>query len=129
MPSFNHPSDEGFQVKSMINRQLQRRKRRLERRLDKKDLRGCSRPMLTARNIQYELADRVHGIAHGGIGAVHLLVNKLGLNKLIDERLKLFQIHLPYHESDHVLNIAYNAICDGTCLQDLELRRHDENYL
>jgi hypothetical protein len=113
----------------MINRQLKYRKRRIDRRLDKKDLRGCSRPMLTARNIHYELADRVRGIAHGGIGAMHLLVNKLGLNKLIDERLKLFKIHLPYHESDHVLNIAYNAICDGTCLQDLELRRNDENYL
>jgi hypothetical protein len=36
---------------------------------------------------------------------------------------------LPYHESDHVLNIAYNALCDGRCLQDLELRRQDEAYL
>src|SRR4029077_19149802 len=35
----------------------------------------------------------------------------------------------PYHESDHVLNIAYNALCDGRCLQDLELRRQDEAYL
>src|SRR5262249_1299367 len=57
------------------------------------------------------------------------LVNKLGLPKRIDDRLKLLRIHLPYHESDHVLNIAYNAFCDGTCLQDLELRRQDENYL
>lgn len=113
----------------MINRQLQRRKGRIDRRLDKKDLRGCSRPMLTASNIHYEIAERVHGIAHGGIGAIHLLVNKLGLAKRIDDRLKLLQIHLPYHESDHVLNIAYNALCDGTCLQDLELRRNDENYL
>src|SRR5271167_3261238 len=37
--------------------------------------------------------------------------------------------HLPYHESDHVLNLAYNALCDGTCLQDLELRRNDEVFL
>jgi hypothetical protein len=28
-----------------------------------------------------------------------------------------------------VLNLAYNALCDGTCLQDLELRRQDEVYL
>jgi len=34
-----------------------------------------------------------------------------------------------FHESDHVLNLAYNALCDGTCLQDLELRRQDEVYL
>jgi hypothetical protein len=28
-----------------------------------------------------------------------------------------------------VLNFAYNALCNGTCLQDIELRRNDENYL
>src|SRR5262249_15760582 len=36
---------------------------------------------------------------------------------------------LPDHESDHVLTFPYNALCDGTCLQDLELRRHDEVFL
>ena len=35
----------------------------------------------------------------------------------------------PYHESDHVLNLAYNALCEGKCLEDLELRRQDEAYL
>ena len=47
----------------------------------------------------------------------------------IDRRLQLLKIHLPYHESDHVLNFAFNALCDGTCLEDLELRRQDEGYL
>ena len=28
-----------------------------------------------------------------------------------------------------MLNIAYNALCDARCLQDLELRRQDEAYL
>ncbi len=41
----------------------------------------------------------------------------------------MLKIHLPYHESDHVFNIAYNARCDGTCLQDIELRRNDEVFL
>jgi len=50
-------------------------------------------------------------------------VRKLGLAEAIDRRLHLLQIHLPYHESDHVLNLAYNALCDGTCLEDIELRR------
>src|SRR5439155_16751045 len=53
----------------------------------------------------------------------------IGLPAAIDERLHLFKFHLPYHESDHVLNIAYNALCDARCLQDLELRRQDEAYL
>ena len=41
----------------------------------------------------------------------------------------MLKIHLPYHESDHVLNIAYNALCNGTCLEDIELRRNDEAFL
>jgi hypothetical protein len=53
----------------------------------------------------------------------------LGLIDAIDSRLELLHIHLPYHESDHVLNIAYNPLCDGTCLEDIELRRNDEVFL
>jgi Transposase DDE domain group 1 len=60
---------------------------------------------------------------------MHLLVRKLGVAEAIDRRLHLLQIHLPYHESDHVLNLAYNALCDGTCLEDIELRRNDEVFL
>src|SRR5881398_4088885 len=57
------------------------------------------------------------------------MVQTLGLPEVIDEKLHLLKIHLPYHESDHVLNLAYNALCDGTCLQDIELRRNDEVFL
>jgi hypothetical protein len=85
--------------------------------------------MFTARNIDYEIADRVRGMAYGGIGAMHLLARQIGLIDIIDRRLHLLKMHLPYHESDHVLNLAYNALCDGTCLQDLELRRQDEVFL
>lgn len=85
--------------------------------------------MFRAANIQYEVADRDVGTAYGGVGLVHQLTRTLGLAEAIDERLHLFRFHLPYHESDHVLNIAYNVLCDGRCLQDLELRRQDEAYL
>jgi hypothetical protein len=116
-------------VNATINQTLANRKRRLERRIDKKDLRGCSEPMLTASSIHYEIAARSRGIGQGGIGAMHALAREIGLIDAIDERLHLLRIHLPYHESDHVLNIAYNALCGGTCLQDLELRRQDEVFL
>jgi hypothetical protein len=116
-------------VKPTIHQRLRSRERRIERRLDKSDLRGCSRPMLTASNIPYGIADRARGIAHGGIGAFHLLARPLGLVDRLDDRLHLLKAHLPYHESDHVLTLAYNALCEGTCLQDLELRRTDEAFL
>jgi Transposase DDE domain group 1 len=116
-------------VKIILRRKLAHRKRRIDKRLDKTDLSGNARPMFTASNIQYEIAERSRGIGHGGIGAMHLLVRQLGLAEAIDKDLQLLQIHMPYHESDHVLNLAYNALCDGTCLQDLELRRNDEVFL
>jgi Transposase DDE domain group 1 len=116
-------------VNAKIRQQLNRRKRRIERRLDKANVEGCAQPMFTASNIHYEISDRDRGIAHGGIGAIHRLVGQLGLADAIDRRLVLFKFHLPYHESDHVLNLAYNALCEGTCLQDIELRRTDEVFL
>ena len=66
--------------------------------------------MFTARNIHYELADRVRGLGPGGIGAVHHLARRVGLIAALDRRLHLLKVHLPYHESDHVLNIAYNIL-------------------
>lgn len=116
-------------MKTKIRQQLAQRKRSIERRLNKFNLRGFERPMLTASNIHYEISDKTHGIAHGGIGALHTLAQQLGLRDAIDRRLVLFKLHLPYHESDHVLTLAYNPLCGGTCLQDLELLRNDEAFL
>src|SRR5207248_11173761 len=79
--------------------------------------------------LHYAIADRAQGIAVGGIGTFHALAQRIGLIDAIDRRLHLLKIHLPFHESDHVLNFAYNALCNGTCLQDLELRRNDEVFL
>ena len=116
-------------MNAKIHQQLANRKSRIERRLDKKRLGNIQRPVFSAANIDYEIADRVQAISHGGIGAFHLLAQRIGLIDAINQNLHLLVIHMPYHESDHVLNLAYNALCDGTCLQDLELRRHDEVYL
>jgi len=116
-------------VNTKIRRQIERRKRRIAQRLNRTDCRGCDRPALAASNIHYEIADRTRATTHGGIGAIHLLVKRLGLDQLIDSRLGLLKIHLPYHDSDHVLNIAYNLLAGGTCLEHLELLRSDEAYL
>jgi hypothetical protein len=116
-------------VKTTIPEQLAARQRQIDDRLHRSGLGDCSKPMLSASNIQYEIAERIHGIAYGGIGAFHLLARRLGLIEAIDQRLHLLKIHLPYHESDHVLNIAYIPLCNGDCLQDIELRRNDVNFL
>lgn len=68
-------------------------------------------------------------MSFGGIAAAHRLVTRLGLVKQIDEKLALLKVHLPYHESDHVLNLTYNVMCGGTCLEDIERLRHSEAYM
>jgi len=115
-------------VKTRIQDRLRKAKRRIERRLEgAREDRG--RPMFAASNVRVELADKVRAIGVGGIGVVHRLAQEVGLVDAIDRRLHLLKIHRPYHESDHVLNLAYNALCDGTRLEDIELRRNDEVFL
>jgi hypothetical protein len=116
-------------VKTILRRWLRNGKARIERRLDRKGVTLADRPQFAARNLHYEASAKTGGIAYGGIGAFHLLARRYGLIDAIDQRLHLLKFHLPYHESDHVLNFAYNALCNGTCLQDLELRRNDEHFL
>jgi hypothetical protein len=98
-------------------------------RLDRSNMGSCQQPVMTATNIHYEIADRTRATPAGGIAAMHLLVQKLELDKALNHYLQLLKFHLPYHESDHVLNIAYNLLAGGTCLDHLELRRSDEAYL
>ena len=47
----------------------------------------------------------------------------------INDNVELLKVHVPYHESDHVLNIAYNVLSGGTCLEDIERLRNDETYM
>lgn len=110
-------------------RKLNNRKRRIQRRLRKRECAPQDKPAFTASNIHYELGDKTRGLGVGGIGAIHLLARRVGLVEAIDARLHLLKEHRPYHESDHVLNIAYNLLAGGECLEDIELRRNDEVYL
>ena len=109
---------------------LRNRKHRIEHRLDpKRRWTEQPAPMLSASNIHFEMAERDRAVNYGGIGAIHLMGQRLGLAEEIDGRVKLLKRHLPYHESDHVLNLAYNALLDGQRLEDIELRRNDEAFL
>ena len=57
------------------------------------------------------------------------MVKHLQLDQIINQNVRVFKIHNPYYESDHVLNIAYNILCQGDCLEDIERLRNDEAYL
>lgn len=111
---------------------IRNRKQRIARRLEG---RGQVHPIdegsptMAASNIHYEMAEKSQGMSYGGIGAIHQMVQNLGLVKELDRRLELLKLYAPYHESDHVLNIAYNVLLGGVRLEDIELRRNDEVFL
>jgi hypothetical protein len=117
------------QTRAERKRILRNRKRRIGSRLGDRVWGAQDQPMFGASNIHYELAEKARGLSAGGIGVMHMLARRMGLISGIDEHLHLLKVHLPYHESDHVLSIAYNLLCGGTCLQDLELLRNNESYL
>ena len=116
-------------MNSTVKQRLHKSKRRIERRLSKRRWKEQRRRLFPDRNIHYDVADKVRGGHFGGFGASLLLVKRLDLADAIDGKLHLLKRHLPYHESDHVLNLVYNILAGGTCLEDLELLRNDEHYL
>ena len=116
-------------MKKIVRRKLAQEKRRIKERLEKAVRVNDGAPVLSGAGIEYEIADRTRAIAHGGIGVVQRVVKKSRLARRIDARLDLLKIHKPYHESDHVLNIAYNALFGGQRLEDIELRRKDRVLL
>ena len=104
-------------------------KRRIEERLDPSWQPTTDTPTFAGANSSYEVSGRVRATHCGGIGVMHEFVRSIGLAEAIDERMVLLQAHRPYHESDHCLNLTYNILAGGTCLEDIELLRNDESYL
>lgn len=116
-------------MKKIVRQRMLREKRQIERRLKAAVVVNEGGPVLRGGNIEYELSGRASGIAHGGMGMVQRVVRRIGLAEAIDANVSVLKIHKPYHESDHVLNIAYNTLCGGERLDDIELRRNDRVML
>jgi len=106
-----------------------RDKENLSARLVRKQYEDQPDSMLKDSNTYYQVSERIRAIGFGGVGAMHKLVCKLRLDRAINKNIVLLQRHVPYWESDHVLNIAYNVLTGGTCLEDIERLRNDETYM
>ena len=120
-------------MKPSIRDRLEREKRKIAARLapfvgGTKPIEP-GRPEFTGRGISYEFGERGRAIPCGGIGAVMRMVESVGLVRAINERLGVLKAPRPYRDSDHVLNIAFNLLCGGTVLEDIEIRRNDAAYL
>jgi hypothetical protein len=116
-------------VRRDTQRKIEKRKRKIAKILKKRNWEDQAFPMFSGSNIHYDIDGRHCGISCGGIGIIHQMILQTGLADEINRKLKLLKRHIPYYESDHILNIAYNIISGGTCLEDIELRRNDEAYL
>jgi hypothetical protein len=115
-------------VKKADHKILTRDKRKLQKRLARKFWSDQPKPMFGPANIHYEMAERSRALGFGGIGAIHTMVSRLRLDEAINRDLSLLKVHVPYFESDHVLNIAYNVMTGGTCLEDIDRLRDDTSY-
>ncbi len=71
-------------------RKAAKRRRRIQQRLAKRHWDDQPKPMFSASNIDYDVADRTRALGVGGIGAMHVLARQTGLIERIDERLHLF---------------------------------------
>ncbi|MGH3848847.1 MAG: IS1380 family transposase, partial [Pseudonocardiaceae bacterium] len=116
-------------MKANDSRFLEERKARLDARLDPNWQEFRERPMLAGRDVSYAVSGKATALSCGGIGLVHEMVRSIGLAEAIDRTVQVFKRHFPYHESDHVLNLAYNIMAGGTCIEDIELLRQNEGYL
>ena len=116
-------------MKRKIRQRLDAEKRKIERRLANAVEINEGGPVLRGGNTRYELSTKTKAIICGGIGAIHQMVQKLRLPQRIDASVRLLKVHHPYHESDHALNIAYNMLCGGHVLEDIEVRRNDRTFL
>lgn len=85
--------------------------------------------MLGAKRARYELADRTIATSAGGAGVALDVARLTGLIGQLDKRVQVFKRHCPYHESDHIMNLALNGLCGGRTLDDIEHRRNDRAFL
>ena len=109
------PTQEAFPVKKLSKTQsrkhIKKRKAKVVARHAKAGhWHAQAQPMLGSGTVHYEVGGNTEAMSYGGIAPVHRLVTKLGLRSQIDANLSLLKVHLPYHESDHVLNVAYNIL-------------------
>ncbi|MFV0367002.1 MAG: IS1380 family transposase [Hyphomicrobiaceae bacterium] len=113
-------------MKQSLRRRLDRKKREREQRIRKQKERWRT---LRCPKVKLELSDRVNAVNCGGLANVQMLTQQIGLPQAINRGCPIFKLCMPYSESDHVLNVAFNIFAGGTCLEHIELRRNDDAYL
>ena len=105
---------------------LAERKERLDDRLSQGKRSSPDEAVIAGTNEQLSVASRTTATTNGGVTLLHRLVSQLRLAEEVNAGVKLLKNHCPYHESDHVLTLAYSALTGGRTLDDVDKLRRDE---
>jgi len=114
-------------MKRIIAEQIARRNQEVQCRTDRFQAAFGPQQLSTA-PVQFELGEKTQAIAHGGLALIHQISVQSGLVSGLNA-VPVFKFRLPYHESDHLLNLAYNLLCGGRAIEHIEYRRNDPTYL
>ena len=79
--------------------------------------------------LHVEVAERSTVTPYGGLSLAAAFLKRFRVAQEIDERVPVLKLHLPFHESDHVLAQALNLYVGGECLEDQAALQHDEGVL
>lgn len=122
-------------MKTSFAKRIDARKKQILKRLETARENRFSRctsnpnPVLASNSVKYELADRAQAINYAGVSAMLKLAEHVGLTDAINNHVRLLKSHAPYHESDHVLAMVMNVLCNGSRLEHLERLRNDSTFL
>lgn len=85
--------------------------------------------VLRHRKLHLERADRTDVTDLGGLVLPLALLRRVKAPAVIDERVEVLKLHLPYHESDHIISQALMLYAGGTCLEDMAILQQDPALL
>ena len=63
---------------------------------------------------------------YGGLAIATAFLRRFKVAERIDRHAKVFLVHRPYHESDHMLAQALNLYVGRTCIEDVANLQHSE---
>ena len=78
-------------MKQNIAKKVAKRKRKIHKKLKKRNWEDQPRPMMKGSNIHYDVDGRHQAICNGGIGNIHQLAVRTGLIDEIDKGIKLLK--------------------------------------
>jgi hypothetical protein len=86
-------------------------------------------PVLRHRKLHLEHDERPNVANLGGLALPLAVVRRYGMARILDERVHVFKVHRPYHESDHIIAQVLMLYAGGTCLEDMAMVQTDPAVL